>query len=372
MRRSVLPWVLWFGLGCSEPATKTDVLGSAKPESSAGAKSKANAKVDEQTAKRFEALASELVEAGFTDPRTVKKQDEVFQKVFADPEVSKAMGTLIEQLLSDRAVKPHMDEILAASLKKPNVMAALQKIAAGAKGEAEISERVEKHVEAAMGAEAVNKAIEVGVASLMDAPEVDSKFGAIFANADVSGMVQSAMDDRDLAKAEEDLAQSLEKAEGSGKTEAYLSDWKTAAKADPAVKTAAADFAVAAFAGLADAPDLKKVLSQGLQSPRTTTILAAATAEALAEPEVKAAVVETFASLLGDSKNVQAIAQNVDKILKHPKFQARMKSALIELLSSKAGGLALQLAILSGMKRPEATKALNAFLLTVMKAAPKD
>jgi hypothetical protein len=370
MRLRVLPWVLWFGLGCSEPATKPDGTTSAKAESSAAAKEKAAA--NEQTSKRIEALGSELVEAGFSDPRAVKKQDEVFQKVFADPEVSKAMGTMIEQLLADPAVKPHMDEILAAALKKPSVMAALQKIAAGAKGEAEISERVEKHVEAAMSAEAVNKAIDAGVASLMDAPEVDSKFATIFADADVSGMVQSAMADRDLAKAEEDLAQSLEKAESSGKSDAYINAWKTAAKADPAVKSAAADFAVAAVEGLADAPDLKRVFSQALQSPRTKTILAAAASEALREPEVKSAIVETFAALLGDAKNVQAIAQNVDKILKHPKFQARMKSALTELLSSKAGGLALQQAILSGMKRPEATKALNAFLLTVMKVAPKD
>ena len=274
--------------------------------------------------------------------------------------------------MADPTVKGPMDSMMGEVMKDPSVVAKLKAIAASASTPAEIQERVEKHVGGAMASPAVSQALDRGVEALVSAPEVEQRLGGIFENADMSSLVGSALKDPEVAALSSDLDKRLIKVTANGKADAYFTDWTERAKKDPSLQAAARDFANEAVAGLAQSDDLKSTLRGGFESARTRKILAAATADLLADPSVNTDIREFFKALFAGDGDAQLLATKADLLFKNPKLSKRLQAAILELLSSKIGAARLEKAVLSGMATVEAKKKLSVMLVALMKTAPTE
>ena len=315
-------------------------------------------------------LGSELIKAGFADPRSAKEQAAAFEKLFKDPDITAALNGLVERVSTDEAIKPHVQDVMTQALKNERVVAEVKKLAVGAKSDAEISDRLRKHIETSMGTATVDEVVNAGLFSMLDAPEVEKALKDALANADSSAALAAAFEDPDVRAVEEAASQRLSEASSTGSADAYLASWREAAKKDPAIQTAATDVAVAAFASIPASKEMKAVFVGGLAGERTKTILTKAFVEVLAEPEIKALVIDVFVALLGDGKNAKGIAATADKVVKHEKFRKRMQAAMVEILGSKAGTLALQRAIASTFTSESSATALKAYTKAFLSAAP--
>ena len=324
----------------------------------------------EDIEKRTAKLSGEIVQAAFADPTVKAKQDAVWGKVFQEPETAKALQDLVSATMADPTVKGPMDAMMGEVMKDPVVVAKLKAIAASASSQAEIQEKIEKHVSGAMASPAVSQALDRGVEALVAAPEVAQRLGGIFEKADMSAMVGSALKDPDVVALSNDLDKRLVRVMANGKADAYFTDWTAQAKKDPVLQAAARDFANEAVAGLAQSDDLKSTLRGGFESARTRKILAAATADLLADPSVNADIRDFFKALFAGDGDPEILAKKADALFKNPMLSKRLQAAIVELLSSKIGAARLEKAVLSGMATPEGKKKLAAMLVALLKSAP--
>jgi hypothetical protein len=325
------------------------------------------ADIEKRTAK----LSGDLVQKAFADPAVKSKQDAIWNKVFQEPEIAKAMQELGSTTIADPAVKTRFDEIIKGVMADPAVIAKLKAIAATAANEAEAQEKIEKHVGGAMESPAVSQAISRGVEAVVEAPDVEARLGAIFAKADVSDLVGSAMKDPATVAASKEVDRKLSKALADKTLDAYYERWAKAAEADAELQAAARDFATEAVAGLAGSSELKDTLKGGLESARTRGILASATADLLADPDIAADVKDFFRALFAGDTDPAELAKKTDALFASTKLKKRLESAILELLSSKLGAARLEKAVMTGMVTPQSKKKLGDLLLRLMKDAPE-
>ncbi len=325
------------------------------------------ADIERRTAK----LSGDIVKEAFADPAVKAKQDAVWAKVFVAPDIAKDLQDLGSGVIADPAVKARFDPLIQAVMQDPAVVARLKAIAATASSQAEAQEKIEKLVSSTMESPAIANGINHGVEAVVAAPAVEARLSGIFEGADVGDLVSSSMKDPELVRLSKDLDDRLAKVVGEGKAESYYADWAKAARANPAVGAAARDFANEAVEGLAGSEDLRGTLKGGLESARTKSILASATADMLADPDVASNVRDFFRAIFAGDQDASGVAKKIDALFASPMLQKRLESAILELLSSKIGAARLQSSVMSGMKTPASKKKLTEFLVLLLQAAPK-